>query len=107
MSSTNNNPSQIIVEVESELKDLIPNFLKNREKEIANIIESIKTKNYTELTRIGHSMKGSCGGYGFYILSELGKKIEEAAKSQNEKSLSNLIEEYKSIIKRIFIVYKS
>lgn len=97
--------SKIRIEVDEELKELIPNFLNNRRKEITLIEAEIKNKNFEVLIRIGHSMKGSCGGYGFQVLSELGKSIEAAARRADQPALNKLLAEYRALLERFDIVY--
>ena len=42
--------------------------------------------------KIGHSMRGSGGGYGFDLISEIGAAIEKSANAnQKESVLSNLV----------------
>ncbi len=96
---------KIRVEVDKELADLIPNFLNNRKKEIDHIDNLLKSKDYETLCRVGHSMKGSCGGYGFMELSELGKSIEQAADGKDEKTLGELLNQYKNMLDRFEVVF--
>lgn len=93
------------VDVPIELKYLIPQFLINREKEIINLEQAAEVADYTRLSHIGHSMRGSCGGYGFDILSSLGTQIELAAIDKKIDDIKKNILEYKDILKNVQIHY--
>ena len=72
-----------IVEIDGELKEIIPWYLDNRKKDIEQITQSLEKEDYETIHRLGHSMKGSGGGYGFDQITMLGKAIEQAAKEKN------------------------
>jgi response regulator RpfG family c-di-GMP phosphodiesterase len=99
------NYKDALVCVDPELEDLIPDFLEKRRKDIAKITELLASedaKSMEEIRRLGHSMKGSGGGYGFDEISRIGKAIEDAAKS-NEKNvlvrLNKTLSRYLSMVK--------
>jgi HPt (histidine-containing phosphotransfer) domain-containing protein len=83
------------VEVESDLADLIPNFLNKRLSEIKIISQSIEVKNFVELKKIGHDVRGIAGAFGYHFIVNLGFEIEKAAQDQDIEKLNSLIVEYK------------
>ncbi len=92
---------RVIVYVDSDLEDLIPMFLKNRHKDVDDIRRLLREGNMGEIRRLGHSMKGSGGGYGFDEISEIGRGMEEAAKDGNMEEiekLNNRLAEYLSVV---------
>lgn len=93
---------QIVVYVDVDLEDLIPGFLENRNEDVKSIQKLLQESNFLDVQRIGHSMKGSGGGYGFDKISEIGKGIEEFAKLKNKDGIFNLVDElshYLSVVK--------
>ena len=56
---------RIMVEIEEDFKELIPTYLENRWKDNDGISSSLKQANWQIIVKIGHSMRGSAGGYGF------------------------------------------
>ena len=70
----------IHVTVEGDLQDLIPNFMQRRQDDVARLYEALGVSDFEAIRVIGHSMKGTGGGYGFDGISEIGAAIEEAAK---------------------------
>jgi HPt (histidine-containing phosphotransfer) domain-containing protein len=70
-------------QVPMELLHLIPGFLERREKEIIDLEHLLAERNYTAIKDLGHRLKGTGAGYGFVALSDLGRVLETAAKSEN------------------------
>ncbi len=67
------------VPVSPDLRELIPGYLENRRRDSATITGLLAEGNIEEIRRLGHSMAGSGGGYGFQKISSLGKAIEKAS----------------------------
>jgi HPt (histidine-containing phosphotransfer) domain-containing protein len=95
---------KIVVKVDPEIADLIPGFLNNRKKDIENMGSCLKVKDFEQIERLGHGMKGSGAGYGFYGISEIGKSIEIAAKEKNIEAIKKEIENLKDYLDRVEIV---
>jgi len=81
-----------VVFVDEELADLIPGFLENRRRDVETITRLVQEGNYEELSRLGHTMKGTGGGYGFTGISEIGRGIEEASARGDRKAITTLCE---------------
>lgn len=94
------------VYIDSELKALIPKYLKNREDEIEKLKQLLKEKEYEEISYIGHSLKGSGGGYGFDFLTKVGKKLQDNAELKNANELKTLIENYELYLNNLEIIYQ-
>jgi HPt (histidine-containing phosphotransfer) domain-containing protein len=95
---------KIKVNVPSYAVQLIPNFLKNREKDIKEVEDSLKRKDFETIERVGHSMKGSGSIYGFDGISEIGKSIESSAKNKNSEEIQDNLSKLKNYLNRIEIV---
>ena len=81
-----------VVYVDEDLADLIPEFLENRRRDVEQIKRLIQEGKYEELARLGHTMKGSGGGYGFTEISEIGQAIEEAGARGDRETMRTLCE---------------
>src|SRR5574337_2185611 len=81
-----------VVYVDEELADLIPEFLENRRRDVELITRLIQEEKYGELTRLGHTMKGVGGSYGFTEISEIGQGIEEAGARGDREAMTMLCE---------------
>jgi HPt (histidine-containing phosphotransfer) domain-containing protein len=96
---------RIIVKVDSELKPIIPQFLQNTADDIKTINRSLDQADFSTVQRTGHSMKGYGSGFGFHFISEIGKRIEDAAKEKNQKEIAKGISELEKYLQQVEIVY--
>ncbi|MCX7966210.1 MAG: Hpt domain-containing protein [Syntrophorhabdaceae bacterium] len=96
---------KIIVNIISDLKELIPGYINNRYEDIKKIMTALEHGDYETVRILGHSMKGSGGGYGFDAITEIGRGIEQAAKEKDGEAIKNKIVELQDYLKRIEIVY--
>jgi HPt (histidine-containing phosphotransfer) domain-containing protein len=95
-----------IAYVNPELAELIPWFLDNRRKDIESITNLVQAEDFKTLERMGHTLKGTCAGYGFDHLGKIGAKIELAAKARNPAEINSLNEEMKTYLQEVKVVYK-
>jgi HPt (histidine-containing phosphotransfer) domain-containing protein len=93
------------ITISEDLKELIPKFLKNRDKDILYLKDYIFQKRYSESENIIHALKGVLGSYGFKEAYELSVQIEKALKNKQylevkekivilEKKMNNIEIEY-------------
>ncbi|MBU3107953.1 Hpt domain-containing protein [Clostridium gasigenes] len=94
-----------IVTINNELKDLIPNFLKNRSIEINSLKEATITLNFETIKFLSHTLKGTAGGYGFDYMSLLAKKIELATIDRSLEKIENLTLELEQHFNNMKIIY--
>ncbi len=87
--------------VDSQLRDLIPGYLANREVDLNSLRSQLAQKEFARMGQIGHRMKGTGAGYGFPQISALGARIEESAALGDEKGLELLIRELEEILSEI------
>ncbi len=95
-----------VVEVDRELEELIPEFLETSRKDSRSILDALARGDHETVRRLGHSMKGSGGGYGFHALSELGAGLERAAKAADLDAMRKLSVELDSFLARVEVAFK-
>ncbi len=101
-----NEPSEKIrIRVDADLQELVPGYLKNREKDLLMYQQALEEGDFDSIALLGHSMKGSGGGYGFNDLSQIGRAIEKAAKSRDKESVRKSIIDLTAYLKKLEIVY--
>ncbi len=109
MESQGNNPDKgekIYVSIDADLKELIPGYIENRLEDIKSISELLRDGDYENIRILGHSMKGSGGGYGFDRISEIGETIEDAAMEKNPGAIRNCIDELSTYLNSVVISYE-
>lgn len=97
---------KILVLADPELEDLIPEFLEDRQEDIKTISKSLEDGDMETVRILGHSMKGSGGGYGFDKITEIGSHIEEAAIKSNKDAVEDRIKELASYLGRVEVKYE-
>ncbi|MEA1935731.1 MAG: Hpt domain-containing protein [Thermodesulfobacteriota bacterium] len=107
---TQNNDTErnekIIIHVDPDIEDLIPGFLENRRRDIETIEDSLASNDYETIQRLGHSMKGAGGGYGFDEITDIGLHIENAAKEKNADEIQRQAGKLLNYLENIEVVYE-
>ncbi len=85
---------QWIVEMEEELAPLHRDFLKNRWKDLMRLRSLITNRDFTGLKKLGHSLLGPPGAFGYAYLVEIGRELENAAEREDQKTSLELAELY-------------
>jgi HPt (histidine-containing phosphotransfer) domain-containing protein len=88
-----------------ELKDLIPEFLKNRRNEIPLLEGFLSRGEFENMKRLGHTLKGICASFGFAHLGLLGMRLEEIAEVGRETELKSLIEQMHSYLENVQVIF--
>ncbi len=101
-----NKGGKIVVEVDLDLEELIPGYLQNRRKDVEAIREALNSKDFESIQRMGHTMKGSGGGYGFDFISAVGLNLEEAAKETSTEKIQDTLKGLCDYLERVDVVYK-
>ncbi|MBT3365800.1 MAG: Hpt domain-containing protein [Nitrospina sp.] len=96
---------KIIAHVDPDLRDLIPGYLENRQKDITTIKKALSASDFDKIRVLGHSMRGSGGGYGFMPISKIGEAFEKAAKKNDPDQVKNNLAKLSDFLQRVTLVY--
>ena len=97
---------RIAVVIDADLKELIPDFLKNRTSDLEKLKKSSDDGDYESIRSIGHSLKGVGGGYGFMKITELGAELEKSAKMSDIDTIRRCISELQNYMEKLDISYE-
>jgi chemotaxis protein histidine kinase CheA len=97
---------KIIVNIDPDLEELIPGYLQNRMKDVHDAQGALDTADFESIQRMGHTMKGSGGGYGFDFISAIGLGLEEGAKEKDVHKIQNSLKDLCDFLERVQVVYK-
>lgn len=96
---------KIIIEVDKELKDLIPSFLENRKNDIEQLKLALDKNDFKKILFISHQLKGVGGGYGFNLMSEIAAEIEDSSADKNSHTIKRKIKELDNYLMHVEIKY--
>jgi hypothetical protein len=83
MAGTGLYTTRVAVHPDPDLLDLIPVYLERRHADVVALEAAIALRDMERVRTLGHSMKGSGGGYGFDGITEIGLRLENAGKSSD------------------------
>jgi HPt (histidine-containing phosphotransfer) domain-containing protein len=101
----NKNTRRTVI-VQKDLEDLIPVFMSNRRKEIDTLRLALASADFEQLRQLGHRMRGVGNSYGFDLISEIGKQVEDGAIAGDRTGIASCIAEYSDYIANVQISYE-
>lgn len=99
------NVSSLVVEIEAELKPVVPGYLDLRRHDVALLRQLLEVGNYAELRIMGHRMKGTGGSYGFDSISDIGEQLENAALAEDRPAINRAGDELDAYLNRVTVIY--
>lgn len=94
-----------IIRVDAELAEIIPAYLQHRREELARLPALLQAGSFDEVRVIGHKLRGSGGGYGLDPLTEIGERMENAAKAKDKTALAAQAAELAEFIESVQIEF--
>jgi len=76
--------------VDAGLAAIVPKFLDNVRRNSATIAAALAGSDFDTIRSLGHNMKGTGTSFGLPQISEMGDKLERAAKLQETDSIRNV-----------------
>ncbi len=77
-----------------DLSDIVDLFVEEMPDRIAAFTNLLSEKNYQELARTAHQLKGAAGSYGFMEISPLAAKVEVSARERySEEEIQRSVRE--------------
>jgi HPt (histidine-containing phosphotransfer) domain-containing protein len=99
-------PDRVIVEVDEDLSDLLPGFLTHKRADVVTIVDANARRDYAEIGRIAHRIKGEGTSYGFETMTEMGRSLEQAAAVHDDGAVATLARQLLNYMDRLEIVYQ-
>ncbi len=95
-----------IVKVDADMREIVPVFFEVRRKDVTTIHMALEKGDYETVMLRGHSIKGAGGGYGFNAITDIGREIEEAAKTRDREKTLKLANELSDYLERVEVIYE-
>jgi HPt (histidine-containing phosphotransfer) domain-containing protein len=74
---------RLIVEVDPDLRELIPDFLRRKRADAIAIQIALDKGDFAVVAALGHKLKGEGGGFGFDVITDIGAGLEGTAKNRD------------------------
>ena len=100
-----NEAPHYIAHVEADLASLIPGFLVNRQKDLVDLESALAAKDFQKLQRIGHTLRGVAGSYGFDLIGEYGTEIERAAQLGEAPLIEQNLKKMLEFLQYVEVIY--
>lgn len=97
---------KVLVKIDKDLADLIPEYLENRQKDVDKFRLALGNKDFQTINILGHRLAGNAGGYGFHELGMIGRELENFAKIGDEQSVHHCIKKMEIYLSDIEITYE-
>lgn len=95
---------EIVIRVEEEIMDLIPAYLENRRSDVGRLEQALEQEDFETVRDLGHSMKGSGGGFGMDRISEMGMELEEAGKAMDPDGAARALSDLREYLDRVTVL---
>jgi HPt (histidine-containing phosphotransfer) domain-containing protein len=97
---------RVIINADPDLEDLIPGFLEHRRHDILSLRTALEQGDYETMRILGHGMKGFGKSYGFVDITEIGARLEQAAKERAAEKAAQCVDELAAYLDRVHVVYR-
>jgi HPt (histidine-containing phosphotransfer) domain-containing protein len=105
MSESDAGGERLVVVVPEELEPLVPRFLEKRHAEVDVLREAANRGDLDTLRALGHSLKGTAGGYGFEGLTDLGAALETHAREGDLPGAAEVVVRIATYLDRVDVRY--
>jgi CheY-like chemotaxis protein len=93
--------------VDDSLREIVPGYLANRRTDVVALRAALEKSDFATIRMTAHKIKGTGGGYGFPILTELGGAIEAAALAQDGAAIGKSLGELGRYLEEVEVEYRS
>lgn len=80
---------------------LLPRFLGHRVRDLETVREALEHRDFEPISRIGHNMRGNGVSYGFPEISDIGQRLEAAAKARSAGHVQDQLGRLEACLARI------
>jgi hypothetical protein len=106
-SGTGTGTTRNVVQVEDGMEDVVPRYLAKRRAEVAVYTDALARDDFDSIKQLAHKMRGTGGGYGFPVLTELGGVMEKAALAGDAARIRESVNQFALYLDSIDLKYIS
>ena len=94
------------VRISKDLEDLVATYLSNRRGDVLVIAKALESNDRDTIRALGHDLKGSGAGYGFSQITEIGRRLEAAAKEPDLTEVHTLMSTLSDYVDHVETVFE-
>ncbi|MBP9234434.1 MAG: response regulator, partial [Hyphomonadaceae bacterium] len=79
-----NERSEASARLSQKLARMVPAYLQNCRLNVVTILDALDRADFATVTRLGHSMRGSGGAYGFQGITDICAALQEASENADD-----------------------
>jgi CheY-like chemotaxis protein len=99
-------PPLIGIEMPPGLEEIVPGYLAARQEELPEMMALLAASGFERLAALAHDIKGTCGSYGFPVLTRMGAVMEQSAKQTDAAALGRQLTELQDYLRRVQLFAK-
>jgi len=84
-------PSRLVVRLDKDLEVIVTRFLGRKRGELPLLRDSLRSRDFETIRRLGHDLKGAGEGFGFPDLSAIGAQLERGAGARDGQTITEQI----------------
>jgi len=80
--STTGGPLHSTFEADADMAELIAMFVEELPQRVGELTDAFDREDLKALRSLSHQLKGSAGGYGFDVITDAARKLEQAVRDE-------------------------
>ena len=93
------------INISNDFASIVPNYISEKLNDAYKMENALKMGDFDTIKTLAHNLRGTGSSYGFPVLSDLGKVIENAAKMKDSKTIQVTLQETFAYINSLEISY--
>ncbi|MHC4695954.1 MAG: Hpt domain-containing protein [Planctomycetota bacterium] len=92
-----------LVQEDASYADIVVQFIDGLSGRLTTMENALREADFEALRAAAHQLKGSGGGYGYPILTELAAKLEKQAKAESLDACVRQVDELRELTKHVVV----
>ena len=88
---------------DSSFADLVCQFVDGLSERLETMLQAIHTQDFEQLLTAAHQLKGSGGGYGYPVLTQLAAELEQKARANSLEGCQAALAEIERTCARVVV----
>jgi len=104
---TPRNDGRVVVYIEPDFAEFIPEFFQDIRQDIQTMAEALERREFQDISRLSHSLKGAGGGYGFNTISDIARSLEAEARQEQSEGVARWLKQLQAFVDDVRVVYRT